>query len=84
MNPFCLKSDFLRNRLRVICFWFLRYAFFLIVMLSGIYTPIYWLLKFSKWFKYALKGQKLLAQGIALGIKAISKAPCKGKSFIIA
>ena len=45
------------------------------------------------WFKYglkaqklqkqhALKGQKLLAQGIALGIMAISKAPCKGKSFI--
>ena len=45
------------------------------------------------WFKYvlkaqklqkqhALKGQKLLAQGIALGIIAISKAPCKGKSFI--
>ena len=34
--------------------------------------------------QYALKGQKLLAQGIALGIIAISKAPCKGKSFIIA
>ena len=45
------------------------------------------------WFKYglkaqklqkqhALKGQKLLAQGIALGMMAISKAPCKGKSFI--
>ena len=45
------------------------------------------------WFKYglkaqkvqkqhALKGQKLLAQGIALGIMAISKAPCKGKSLI--
>ena len=45
------------------------------------------------WFKYglkaqklqkqhALKGQKLLAQGIALGIMAISKAPCKGKSFM--
>ena len=45
------------------------------------------------WFKYglkaqklqkqhALKGQKLLAQGSALGIKAISKAPCKGKSFV--
>ena len=45
------------------------------------------------WFKYglkaqkpqkqhALKGQKLLAQGIALGIMAISKSPCKGKSFI--
>ena len=45
------------------------------------------------WFKYglkvqklqkqhALKGQKLLAQGIALGMMAISKAPCKGKSFM--
>jgi hypothetical protein len=39
------------------------------------------------WFKYglkqhALKGQKLLAQGIALGIIAISKAPCKGKSLM--
>ena len=45
------------------------------------------------WFKYglkaqklqkqhALKGQKLLAQGIALGIMSISKAPCKGKSFM--
>ena len=32
------------------------------------------------WFKYGLKAQKLLAQGIALGIMAISKAPCKGKS----
>ena len=31
---------------------------------------------------YALKGQKLLAQGIALGIVAVSKAPCKGKSFV--
>ena len=30
------------------------------------------------WFKYGLKAQKLLAQGIALGIIAISKAPCKG------
>ena len=30
--------------------------------------------------QHALKGQKLLAQGIALGI--IGKAPCKGKSFI--
>jgi hypothetical protein len=45
-------------------------------------------LKFRKWFKYrlkaqkfqkqhALKGQKLLAQGSALGIIAISNAPCK-------
>ena len=31
---------------------------------------------------HALKGQKLLAQGNALGIIAISKAPCKGKSFV--
>ena len=42
----------------------------------------YSLLKFSKWFKYGLKAQKLLAQGIALGIIAINKAPCKGKSFV--
>ena len=34
------------------------------------------------WFKYGLKAQKLLAQGIALGIIAVSTAPCKGKSFI--
>ncbi len=33
--------------------------------------------------QHALKGQKLLAQGIALGIMAISKAPCKGKSFYV-
>ena len=50
-------------------------------------------LKFRKWFKYrlkaqkfqkqhALKGQKLLAQGSALGIMAVNKAPCKGKSFV--
>ena len=36
---------------------------------------------FRMWFKFGLKAQKLLAQGIALGIIAISKAPCKGKSF---
>ena len=34
------------------------------------------------WFKNGLKVQKLLAQGIALGIIAISKAPCKGKSLM--
>ena len=33
--------------------------------------------------QHALKGQKLLAQGNALGIMAISNAPCKGKSFKI-
>ena len=40
------------------------------------------LLNFRMWFKYGLKAQKLLAQGIALGIIVISKAPCKGKSLI--
>ena len=39
-------------------------------------------MKFRKWFKYGQKAQKLLAQGIALGIIAINKAPCKGKSFV--
>ena len=45
------------------------------------------------WFKYglkaqklqkphALKGQKLLAQGIALGIMAIRKAPFKAHSVV--
>ena len=28
------------------------------------------------WFKYGLNAQKLLAQGSALGMMAISKAPC--------
>ena len=37
---------------------------------------------YRMWFKDGLKAQKLLAQGIALGIMAISKAPCKGKSFV--
>ena len=32
--------------------------------------------------QHALKGQKLLAQGIALGLECdITKSPCKGKSF---
>ena len=31
--------------------------------------------------QHALKGQKLPAQGNALGIMTISNAPCKGKSF---
>ena len=33
------------------------------------------------WFEYGLKAQKLLAQGSALGIVAVNKSPCKGKSF---
>ena len=38
--------------------------------------------KFRMWFKDGLKVQKLLAQGIALGIVVVSKAPCKGKSLM--
>ena len=37
---------------------------------------------FRLWLKNGLKAQKLLAQGNALGIVAVSKAPCKGKSFV--
>ena len=33
--------------------------------------------------QHALKGQKLLAQGNALGIMSVSNAPCMGKSFKI-
>ena len=33
------------------------------------------------WFKYGLKAQKLLAQGIALGIMGISKTPLQGDFF---
>ena len=33
--------------------------------------------KYTQVVKYGLKAQKLLAQGSALGIMAISKAPCK-------
>ena len=37
---------------------------------------------FVSFTPHALKGQKLLAQGSALGIVTVSNAPCKGKSFI--
>ena len=37
---------------------------------------------FCKFAPHALKGQKLLAQGNALGILAFNKTPCKGKSFV--
>ena len=40
-------------------------------------------MNFRMWFKYGLKAPKLLTQGSALGIMAISKAPCKGKSFML-
>ena len=34
------------------------------------------------WFRHGLKAQKLLAQGITLGISAIRLAPCRGKSLL--
>ena len=33
------------------------------------------------WFKYGLKAQKLLAQGIALGITAVNNAPVRAKAL---
>ena len=39
-------------------------------------------LNFRMWFKYGLKAQKLLAQGSTLGMMAIRKTPCKGKSLM--
>ena len=32
--------------------------------------------------QHTFKGQKLLAEGSTLGMMAISKAPCKGKSLM--
>ena len=46
------------------------------------FAILYKQFKFRKYAPHALKGQKLLAQGSALGIIAISKAPCKGKSLM--
>ena len=39
-------------------------------------------LNFRTWFKYGLKAEKLLAQGIALGIMAVNNAPCKGDRLV--
>ena len=70
----CFRSNYECKDTSFFCF---SQIFF---YLSQAYLLI--LLKFRMWFKYGLKAQKLLAQGIALGIMAISKAPCKGKSFV--
>ena len=43
---------------------------------------IYSLTELSHVVQVRAEGQKLLAQGIALGIMAVSNAPCKGKSFV--
>ena len=67
---------------------FILPPFFLIIHLLAPYRG--WSLRslvikviklFRKWFKYGLKAQKLLAQGIALGIIAVCKTPCKGDKF---
>ena len=47
-----------------------------------VFLRCFYILNFRMWFKYGLKAQKLLAQGIALGMMAISKTPCKGKSLM--
>ena len=39
--------------------------------------------EFVSFAPHALKGQKLLAQGIALGYHGANLSPCKGKSFKI-
>ena len=44
-------------------------------MFAVFFIIFYFLLKFRMWLKYGLKAQKFLAQGIALGIEAVSKAP---------
>ncbi len=41
MNPFCLKLDFLRNRLRVAYFWFLRYAFFFLLSCFQVFIRLF-------------------------------------------
>ena len=52
-------------------------------MVGDVYRPPFiYILNFRMLFKYGLKAQKLLAQGIALGMMAISKTPCKGKSLM--
>ena len=61
-----------------LCSIWLNYVYFCMWFKYGLKAQK--LQKFQK--QHALKGQKLLAQGIALGIMTISKAPCKGKSFI--
>ena len=42
----------------------------------GVYASAQYNNGYGSFAPHALKGQKLLAQGIALGIIAISKAPC--------
>ncbi len=45
--------------------------------LARLITSIHDVLNLRLLVPHALKGQKLLAQGSALGIMAVSKAPCK-------
>ena len=41
MNPFCLKLDFLRNRLRMAYFWFLRNAFFFLLSCFQVFIRLF-------------------------------------------
>ena len=43
---------------------------------------IYSLTELSHVVQVRAEGPKALSQGIALGIMAVSNAPCKGKSFV--
>ena len=50
---------------------------YLVSLVAAYINMVCFSLKFRKLFMYGLKAQKLLAQGSALGIMAIGKAPCK-------
>ena len=50
---------------------------YLVSLVAAYINMVCFSLKFRKLFMYGLKAQKLLAQGCALGIMAIGKAPCK-------
>ena len=41
MNPVCLKLDFLRNRLRMAYFWFLRYVFFFLLSCFQVFIRLF-------------------------------------------
>ena len=57
MNPFCLKSDFLRNRLHVAYFWFLRYASFFSYCHAFRYLYAYFFFV-AKWFGFLERGSR--------------------------
>ena len=50
-------------------------------MFAVFFIIFYFLLKFRMWFKYGLKAQKLLAQGIALGYSGFYEYALKGQKL---